>query len=579
MDDGDKTEPAAPAAVTEAGPAIPRQRGPELFVEPPPSGPDRESLLERRPDLFVPGQPPTPAAESVFAAPAGSASAPPAPSAESVSAPPAPGAESAFAPPAPATGVPAAEPGLESSPAPTEPSTEPFDGRGPAMFAPAQGLPPVSAPPGLPAPGVAPIYWPAGVVPAVAAPPARRRWPVVSGVLVAVVLVLALVVWIASQGPSGQRVALPAKAIPGRSGAVAAAAPPSNAEPTVGDKILATLTKQSKALLAGDQAGYLAGVGAGLQDGYNRRFGSLRAMGVRVWTPTLVDKPTQNADGTWSVLVRHDYCFGQGCVQQFPQVVQTSWTVAGDQATVAKYEQSSEPWDASALQTVVGRRVIVAGSGANASKLQRVATKADAAADVADRYSKWGPPPKWYIVYVAGEGEWKTWWDNGDIGASYDGYSTGPRGIVMQAADAGQTFLQVLLTHEFGHVVTVGEDYGTAEDWWMTEGIADYIADRDGTTTKGRLPDVRKFVKNGWDGKITMGPPPQNTPGWEIDARYGIALLAMTCLAKKYTEPKMLDFFGDVVRKNDSLEIASSTVLGTDWAGVETSCAQQVRSS
>ncbi|MFI5909635.1 hypothetical protein [Dactylosporangium sp. NPDC051541] len=526
MDDGDKTEPVAPAAVTEAGPAIPRQRGPELFA-PPVSAPPTE--------------------------PTGPVSAPPT----------------------------------------AEAPTEPVLARGPEMFVPAppvipyQALPPVSAPPlsappGVQPPIVAPIYWPGGSTGPAMIPPApapRRRWPLVSGVLVASVLVLAALVWVASQGPSGQTVSFPGHVLPGRSGAAAGAAPPSNAEPTVADKILGTLNKQAKALLAGDQAGYLAGVGGGLEDGYKRRFGSLRAMGVQVWTPTLVDKPTQNADGTWSVLVRHDYCFGQGCVQQFPQVVQTSWTVAGDQATVAKYEQSSEPWDASALQTAVGRRVIVAGSAANAGKLQRVLTKADAAADVADRYSRWGPAPKWYIVYVAGEGEWKSWWDNGDIGANYDGYSTGPRGIVMQAADAGQSFLQTLLTHEFGHVVTVGEDYGTAEDWWMMEGIADYIADRDGATTKGRLPDVHKFVKNGWDGKITMGPPPDNAPGWEIDARYGIALLSMTCLAKKFTEPKMLDFFGAVVRKNDSLEIASTANFGTDWAGVETSCAQQVRNS
>src|SRR6185312_15088949 len=142
---------------------------------------------------------------------------------------------------------------------------------------PAQPLPPVSAPPfSQQPPVVPPIYWPAsstgpGIVPPVAP---RRRWPVVAGVLVAAVLVLAGLVWIASQGPGGQTVALPAKALPGRSGAAAGAAPPTSGEPTVSDKILATLNKQSKALLAGDKAGYLAGVGAGLEDGYNRRFGS-----------------------------------------------------------------------------------------------------------------------------------------------------------------------------------------------------------------------------------------------------------------------------------------------------------------
>ncbi|WP_432989049.1 hypothetical protein [Dactylosporangium sp. CA-233914] len=443
--------------------------------------------------------------------------------------------------------------------------------RGPQMYVPAQPLPPPLPPAYWPTPSTGPVPTPI--------PARRRRWPLVSGVVVATLLVLALLVWIASLGPGGQTVTLPGHGLAGRSGAPAGAAATAKGEPTVSDKILDALGKQSKALLAGDKDGYLKGLGAGLQDGFARRYGSLHAMGVQSWKPTLVDKPSQNADGTWSVLVRFDYCFGQGCTQLFPQVVQTSWTIAGDTATVAKYEQTSEPWDASALQALAGRRVIVAGSAANAGKLQRVLTKADAAADVADRYAHWDPAPKWYIVYVAGEGEWKSWWDNGDIGASYDGYSTGPRGIVMQSADATQSWLQTLLTHEFGHVVTVGEDYGGAEDWWLIEGIADYIADRDGSTTRGRLPDVRKFVKNGWDGKITMGPPPEKASSAEIDARYGIALLAVTCLAKKFGEPKMLDFFGAVVREKKPLESSSSTILGAEWSGVASGCATQVRNS
>ncbi|MER7003959.1 hypothetical protein ABT297_13060, partial [Dactylosporangium sp. NPDC000555] len=462
----------------------------------------------------------------------------------------------------------------------------------PPYSAPPFSAPPFSAPPGStrafpapPGPGQPagmPGHWPVPpAVPAPQVPPRpRRRGLVATGFVAAVALVLVLAVWVASAGPAGRHdFTGSGHALPGRSAAAAGSVPGAKGESTVSDKILATLSKQSTALLAGDRAGYLTGVGGGLQDGFTRRFGSLRAMGVQTWKPTLVDKPAQNADGTWSVLVRNDYCFGKGCTQLFPQVVQTSWTVTGDEASVAKYEKSSEPWDASALQAVTGRRVIVAGSAANASRLQRVLTKADAAADVADRYAHWDPPPKWYIVYVAGDGEWTTWWDNGGIGASYDGYSTGPRGIVMRAADATQQWLQILLTHEFGHVVTVGEDYGTADDWWLVEGIADYISDRDGAALRGRLPDVRRFVKKGWNGSITLGPPPATASSEEIDGRYGIALIAVTCLSKKFGEPKMLDFFGEVVRKNTPLESASTSVLGSEWAGVASACAGQVRNS
>ncbi|GAA2365301.1 hypothetical protein GCM10010170_063700 [Dactylosporangium salmoneum] len=452
--------------------------------------------------------------------------------------------------------------------------------RGPEMYTPAAYPSPASPPPSYYPPQYPAGYWP-GQPPLPPRP--RRRGLVATGVVGAAVLVLALLIGIAFAGSGGRKpVAGDAHPLAARStaaGAAATATGSPKAETGVSGPILNALGKQSKALLAGDRDGYLAGLGGGLQDGFARRFGSLRAMGVQTWTPSLVDRPSQNADGTWSTLVRWDYCFGQGCTQTFPQVVQTSWTVSGNTATVAKYEQTSEPWDASVLQTSVGRHVIVAGTAASASKLQRVVAKADAAADVADRFAKWDPPPKWYIVYIAGEGEWKSWWDNGDIGANYDGYSTGPRGIVMQAADAGQDFLQILLTHEFGHVVTVGEDYGTAKTWWMTEGIADYIANGDGRTMQGRLPSVRWFVKHGWDGTITLGPPPESAGGEEISGRYGVALIAINCLAKKFTEPKMLDFFGEVVRKQASLEDASAKVFGTEWAGVASSCAGQVRNA
>jgi hypothetical protein len=446
--------------------------------------------------------------------------------------------------------------------------------RGPEMYPPSLSAPSPSAPPISAPPRSAPAgQW-------AAPPPARRRqWPAIAGVTAAVVLVLALAVWIASLGPGGQNAVAAAagQVLPGRSGA-AGNAPTAKGEPTVGDKILDTLGQQATALLAGNHDGYLARTAPGLKEGFDRRYSSLRAMGVQSWKPTLVDKPSQGTDGTWSVLVRFDYCFGQGCTQLFPQVVQTSWTIAGNTALIAKYEQTSEPWDASALQAATGRRVIVAGSAIGAATLQRVVAKADVAADVADRYAHWGPPPKWYIVYLAGKTEWATWWDI-KVGAQYEGYSNGPRGIVIHAGDAGQPWLGILLSHELGHVVTVGDDYGTIEDWWLTEGIADYISNQDGTTMQGRLPAVRKFVKNGWDGTITLGPPPAKATDEEVSGRYGVALIVVTCLAKRFGEPKMLDFFGEVVRENTPLEEASTAVLGTEWGGVASACATQVRNS
>nr|BFE61608.1 hypothetical protein GCM10020063_061340 [Dactylosporangium thailandense] len=455
----------------------------------------------------------------------------------------------------------------------TEPVTMVPQQRGPEMFLPPVSAPPVSGPP--------PIHWQQPGYPAAPPPsPRRRRWPLISGLVVASVLVLALIVWVAAQGPSGQTAAAP----PSAAASVSASAGPVAAttgtgEPTVADKIRTALDKQAKALLAGDQNGYLEGVAAGLKDGYRRRFGSLRSLGVQAWTPNLIDKPSQSSDGSgsWDVIVQYDYCLGEGCKPESRQFVQTSWTISGSEATVTKYAQATDPWDASDLKAVTGHRVIVAGSGSTANKLQQVLSAADVAAEVADRYAHWGPAPKWYIVYVASPSEWKTWFDNTDLGPYYDGYSMGAQGVVIPVDDLGRPYLQIVLTHEFGHVVTIGDNYPTAEQWWLQEGVAEYIADRNGEATRSRLPSIHKFVKQGWDGQIAMGPPPERAGGVEIDARYGIALLGISCLAKRFGEAKMLDFWGDVVREKQSLESASSARFATAWAGVASACAGEVR--
>jgi hypothetical protein len=60
-------------------------------------------------------------------------------------------------------------------------------------------------------------------------------------------------------------------------------------------------------------------------------------------------------------------------------------------------------------------------------------------------------------------------------------------------------------------------------------------------------------------------------------ARYGLALLTVTCLAQRFGEDRMLAFFGSVVRQGSDPETASLNVLGTDWAPVAESCAAQIR--
>ncbi|MGI5240502.1 hypothetical protein [Dactylosporangium sp. CA-139066] len=89
---------------------------------------------------------------------------------------------------------------------------------------------------------------------------------------------------------------------------------------------------------------------------------------------------------------------------------------------------------------------------------------------------------------------------------------------------------------------------------------------------------MRRFVKAGrWDGTITLGAMPRDASADERTARYGLALLAVSCLAKRFGEDRMLDFFAAVVRGWRTPEVASATAFGTDWAPVAASCAAQIR--
>ena len=234
------------------------------------------------------------------------------------------------------------------------------------------------------------------------------------------------------------------------------------------------------------------------------------------------------------------------------------------------------PWDLTPLRAVAGPRVIAAAPEADADRLAGALAAAEKAAAVADRFARWDPPPKRYVVYLAGPDEWHTWW-NGE-GEDGDGYAEGPYGIEIRTSldeDHGRT---ALLTHELTHVVTISDQYGDDGDWWLYEGLAEYAADHNGAWTRDRLPYVRQYIKAGrWDGSITLGATPSDATPEDSTALYGLALLAVSCLAKRFGEDHMLDFFAAVVRGYRTLEVASTTAFGTPWPPVAADCAAEIR--
>lgn len=357
------------------------------------------------------------------------------------------------------------------------------------------------------------------------------------------------------------------------------------------DAIRDVLARQSEALLRGDRDGYLRAIPVErqeLREQAGQRFDSLTALHVRRWTLTATTMPERYGDG-WRQAVGVAYCFGADDCTTVDLRVDTAWSVARGRLQLVAYEQTTRPWDTTRLTAKVGARVTVAGPAdgeqVSPATLDLVLHAAEAAAPIDDRFAtSFEGPPQRYFVYVAGDAQWLRWYDGTtrSYSAAYAmPLQPGATDVVLNVrdvrSDAGAT---LLLTHEFAHVVTLGGTVPPAQAFWLTEGIAEYIADGDGAATRQNLPAVRGYVTDGrWDGSVTPARPAKDASLDDATARYGIALLAVRYLAQRYGEPKLLAFFTEVVRRRQPLDAASQSVFGTDWQSVSKDAAASVRAA
>jgi hypothetical protein len=356
--------------------------------------------------------------------------------------------------------------------------------------------------------------------------------------------------------------------------------------PTVWERIATVLYAQSQALVAGDLAGYLAPIepgNAGLRDAFTRRFASLRALQVATWDQT----PGSVAEGpeTWGMDLTVTYCF---VTRDCPKVtirLTTRWVVTPAAVWLRQYDNVHNdrvlPWDVSDLRASVGRRVIVATTAKFASRLPAIVTAADKAADVADRFARWGPPPNRYLVFIAGPDEWAKWY-SGEKSKWVAGYATrvsfDVTDVVLNANRVPNGQAGYVLRHELAHVVTLNSaDEGG--NWWLVEGIAEYVRVAGGGTPFDGVSDVRRYVRSGrWSGGVALDAPAENASVYDVRGYYGIAYLAVRRIADRYGEAKMLEFFDLAERKGMTLEQASTQALGADWGAVAADCAHYVRS-
>jgi hypothetical protein len=354
---------------------------------------------------------------------------------------------------------------------------------------------------------------------------------------------------------------------------------------------LAESNAQGKALLAGDETGYVAPADPGnttLVNTLKMRYADLHAMGLGVWNQSLGDLRA-TGDKIWTADLTIDYCFGDPTCAQAEIIESTRWSLVGSRLVLSKLDPASaddngpRPWETDSLTVRTGKRVIVSATKSNVWRLDDAVKIADQAAAITDTFAKWEPAPSRYVIFFAGPNDWKRWYgmDEPDWAAAWSvPVARSVTEIVVRSDVVAQSDLPVLLTHEMTHVTTLaGPRYGaTVANWWLIEGIAEYashlnvpLRDYDGVDA------TVQFVRSSWDGNPAVKAPAQDASQIEAGGKYGVAYLSVRRIAEKYSKAKMLDFWGRVIHDGDSLDVATEGALGASWKTVSADCARYVR--
>ncbi|WP_203836731.1 hypothetical protein [Winogradskya humida] len=364
------------------------------------------------------------------------------------------------------------------------------------------------------------------------------------------------------------------------------------------------LAAQSTALVAGDEAGWMAAVDPSqpaLRGYYQRLYATMRALGVTGWSYFSDYDPLENF-GTSEIQanVTVSYCLG---VLDCPRTSPADDTLHLELATVTqklmldkrdgayKIVESQQtgktqpPWQNTELTFATGDRVVVAAPASERGRLPEVVAAADKAATEADKFARYtGVKPGKYHLYLAGDKEWGSWY-GGEKETYAVGYAhaTGTVGtdvvLEMSAMDnAGQ--LAQALRHEFGHVVTLNGADRTGElildlNQWLKEGVADYI---------GLLP--RNKVNYGRIAALRGKPVPKDirvdqlTEGaTSADAArlYGYGYLAVNCMATKYGEARTMNFVSAALRQHKTNDTAARQAFGVPFSKVNSTCLSYFR--
>ena len=373
----------------------------------------------------------------------------------------------------------------------------------------------------------------------------------------------------------------------GSSGPTAAEA--AKAPPTPYEMAQQTLDKQAKALLRGDQAGWLAAVDPAqpaLRKKYQNLYKTLRSLKVTKFTYDL--DPATEVRNQIESRAAVDYCFfrsAKACADPpwFAQKLTLKETSKGWLITrlTADKDSAQTPWQNGDLVFKQGKRVVVGAPSSQRGRLSEVVAAADKAAAVDDRIAKsMRNPQEKYRIFLADDKAWNAWY--GGRFPSYSVAYTIPLGdsgsdVVLHMPDFDNRHqLQITVQHEMAHVATLSNVSHDEDDkdLWLMEGVAEYAgwlplhAGRD-----LEMPILHEAFQGSSRPKtIAAAPIASSATGNQVDIFYGLGHYAVDCMVTKYGERRTMEFVRLKLREEKSLDTASRTALGKPFSTVDKAC-------
>lgn len=411
-------------------------------------------------------------------------------------------------------------------------------------------------------------------------PQIGRRWRVPSRLLSAGLVAVAMAAGIA-----------PMTAEPSERRPVSDPASRPTPAPTAESLVRTFLDARARALLAGNEHGWLVGLDADreLLAGQRQIFGNLRRMKTVHYAYRVLRVVEETSGLRATVAV--EYCFANpGCDPPESEAVVRFRSVR-DGVVMTGYTPFSEvrPWEVGRLAVSVGRRVILAAQPRYRGALGRLRVRADRAAARAARFGPRDITLSRPVIFIGRPGKDSTEWYGQGLEDVDDGMSYLPSGAVDEPirtvdhlfrGDRMRKLSPYLFQWHLG-LGAASLDINV-EDLWARQfatGIAYHLAYGvvvGGSDPAGwQLGSDLKRVLAAWNGKLESFHP---DGGDDSDAWDTAAWAAVYRLIHKYGRSDFIDFYNAVARDGVAVEAATREHLGKSVSRVQRDLVRYLRS-